>query len=117
MKSILNFSEASSIALHGIIIIAKSDSFVNIKKIAEELGSSKHHVAKVMQRLAKAEYIDSFRGPKGGFILKKKPDEISLLEIFELTEGKISVEKCPFGKEHNCNFEKCLLSDISKKIT
>ena len=117
MNSILNLSEAASIALHGIILVAKSDSFTNVQKMADELGSSKHHIAKVMQRLTKGGYIDSLRGPKGGFVLKKSPKDITFLEIYELIEGEIIISKCPFGREHTCKFDKCILNNITIKLT
>jgi Rrf2 family protein len=117
MNSIINFSEASSIAIHGTILIAKSSGFINVIKISETLGSSKHHVAKVMQRLTKKGYIDSLRGPNGGFILKKPAEEINFLEIFEAIEGKIKITSCPFGRENICTFEKCILNNVTNKMT
>lgn len=117
MNTILNLSEAVSIAIHGIILVAKSDSFTNVKTMADELHSSKHHIAKVMQQLSKSGYIESLRGPKGGFVLKKSANEINFLEIYELIEGKITVVSCPFDKKHICNFEKCLLDNITIKLT
>jgi len=112
MASIVNFSEAASIAIHGMILIAKSDKYINVQEIAEKLGSSKHHVAKVMQRLTKEEYITSFRGPTGGFILLKKPNEITFLDIYETIEGRIKISTCPF-ENGLCGFHKCILNNVT----
>ena len=117
MGSVVRFSEAASIALHGTVLIAKSDKFLNVTKIAEEITGSRHHVAKVMQRLSKEGYIKSLRGPTGGFVLVKKPEEVSLLDLFQAIEGKITVYECPFEKKDNYNFEKCLLGDVMHRIT
>ncbi|MBN1339139.1 MAG: Rrf2 family transcriptional regulator, partial [Bacteroidales bacterium] len=95
MAHIVNFSEAASIALHGMILIARSKDVVNVIKIAETTGSSRHHVAKVMQRLVKDGYLESQRGPSGGFTMKLPPHEISMLSIYETIEGKINIGKCP----------------------
>ena len=112
MSSVVRFSEATSIALHGTVLIAKTDKFFNVTKIAEKMGASRHHVAKVMQRLAKVGYIRSMRGPTGGFLLVKKPEEISFLNLYEAIEGNIKVEKWPEG-----SFEEQLLSDITNNMT
>ena len=116
MSKIVSLSEAASIALHGIILIARSENNLNVIKIAEETGNSKHHVAKVMQRLVKDGYIESQRGPSGGFVLKKDPKYISFLEIYETIEGKIEVQDCPMNKKV-CPFERCLMNNLTNKLT
>ena len=117
MSTVVRFSEAASIAMHGTVLIAKSDKFLNVNKIAEIMGSSRHHVSKVMQRLSKDGYIKSMRGPTGGFVLSKEADDISFLELYEAIEGKITVDECLFERKEICSFEKCLLNNITPKMT
>ena len=50
MSKIVTLSEAASIALHSMVLIARSEEKLNVGQIAEKIDSSKHHVAKVMQR-------------------------------------------------------------------
>lgn len=118
MAHVVQFSEAAFIALHGMVIIGQSDSteLVNVVKIAEKLNSSKHHVAKVMQRLVKDGYLYSHRGPSGGFTLKIPPEQISLLQLYETIEGKIEIGDCPLDRKI-CNFNKCLFNNVTKKMT
>lgn len=72
MSKIVTLSEAASIALHSMVLIAKSETKLNVNQISEAIDSSKHHVAKVMQRLAKEDFVASNRGPSGGFVLKRE---------------------------------------------
>lgn len=116
MAHVINFSEAAFIALHGMVIIAKSEGLVNVVKISEKLNSSKHHVAKIMQRLVKDGYLYSHRGPTGGFSLKMSPEEISLLKIYETIEGKIEIGNCPLDHPV-CPFDKCIFNNITKRMT
>ncbi len=116
MSNILALSEAATIGLHSMVLIAKSAEKLNANQIADQIGSSKHHVAKIMQRLAKENFIASNRGPLGGFILKKDPAEISLLQIFEAIEGKVEEHNCPGSKEA-CPFGSCILGDVTNKLT
>ena len=74
MSKIVTLSEAASIALHAMVLITRSTEKLNVGQIAESIDSSKHHVAKVMQRLAKENFVASNRGPSGGFVLKMKPE-------------------------------------------
>ena len=116
MSRILSLSEAASIAIHGMILVAQSDKLVNVNHIAELTSSSRHHVAKVFQRLVKEDFINSNRGPAGGFSLKMDPSDISFLDIYEAIEGKIVITKCPLDKPI-CPFEKCIFENVIKDLT
>lgn len=116
MSKIFNLSDASSIAIHAMVLVAKNGESINVLKIAEATNTSRHHVAKVMQRLAKDGFVTSQRGPSGGFSLKKKPDEISFLDIYESIEGKIELSKCMFNTPV-CPLGKCIMNTITHKIS
>lgn len=117
MAKIVSLSEAASIALHSMILVGRSKkASINVDEIAEICGSSRHHVAKVMQRLAKEGFVGSFRGPNGGFFLQKPSEEITLLEIYESIEGKVTASECPMDKQV-CNFDKCFMNNITRDLT
>lgn len=116
MGKIVSLSEAASIGLHAVILIARSDTPLNVIKIAETTASSKHHVAKILQRLVKENFLISQRGPTGGFTLKKNPDETNLLEIYEAIEGRIETTSCPLDKPV-CPFDKCIMNNVTNKMT
>lgn len=116
MTKIVTLTEAASIALHGMIVVAKNEGVTNVMQIAEVTNSSKHHVAKIFQRLVKDGFLESHRGPSGGFALKRHPKDISLLEIYESIEGKIEVTSCPHDK-HICPFDRCIMDNVTRKMT
>lgn len=117
MSKVVTISEAASIGLHGMILIAKeTEGMVNVLKIAEATGSSKHHVAKVFQRLVKDGFLISHRGPTGGFSLKIPPEELTFLAIYEAIEGKIEIYDCPLNHEI-CAFDKCIINNVAQKMT
>ena len=113
MGRIVNISEAVSIGLHGMVIIAQSKGKqVNVNYIAERTGSSKFHIAKVLQKLAKDGFLGSTRGPSGGFYLLKSPDEIRLIDIYESIDGKLIVHKCPIARPV-CPFHSCIFGSVT----
>jgi Rrf2 family protein len=116
MSKIVTLTEAASIALHGMIIVARTGGKTNVMQIAEITNSSRHHVAKIFQRLVKDGYLESHRGPNGGFSLKRDPDQITMLELYESIEGKIEVTSCPHDK-HICPFDKCIMDNVTRKMT
>ncbi|NVN95581.1 MAG: Rrf2 family transcriptional regulator [Bacteroidetes bacterium] len=116
MARVIQLSEAASLAIHAMILIGRSEQIINVNKIAEITGSSRNHLAKVMQRLVKDNYVKSTRGPSGGFILNRKPAEITLLDIYQSLEGAITNTGCPINHTV-CPFDKCLMGGIISKLS
>ena len=116
MAKIVSYSEAASIGMHGMVLVARAGETINVQKIAEVTGSSRHHVAKVMQRLVKEGFLISNRGPSGGFNLNIEPKNITLLQIYEAIEGQVKVISCPHEKQV-CPFDKCLLGSVVSNMT
>lgn len=87
MSQIFPFSQAVSIAFRSMVAITMAYENKNIDIISLATGASRHHVAKVLQRLAQDGLIASKRGPGGGFFLRKKANEITLLDIYKSIEG------------------------------
>ncbi|MBN2615940.1 MAG: Rrf2 family transcriptional regulator [Bacteroidales bacterium] len=118
MAKIVNISEAVSIALHSMVIIAKQGKQVkvNVNLLADKTGSSRFHISKVMQKLVKDGYLLSNRGPSGGFFLAKDPSEISFLQLYESIEGKMELNDCPINHAV-CPFKSCIFEDVTVKMT
>jgi len=117
MPNLINISEAASLALHGLVLIAKNQPMrMNVKVLAEGLSASQTHLAKVFQNLSKAGLVRSSRGPAGGFELNRPAEEITFLEIYEIIEGKITLGTCPFGKLH-CVFQSCIFDNELNRIS
>jgi Rrf2 family protein len=117
MAKVLNITEAVTIALHSMIIIAnRPEKQVNVNVISNAINSSKFHVAKIMQKLVKEGFLGSHRGPSGGFYLRVKPDKLTLLQIYETIEGKIATTRCPIDHD-TCPFSECVFEDLTVKMT
>jgi Rrf2 family protein len=116
MAKIFSMSEAASIAIHSMVLVARSENGINAVKIAEYTGFSKNHISKVAQRLVKDDLLKSVRGPSGGFTLKKPPSQITLLDIYESIEGPMEITDCPLANEV-CNFDQCLMGNVVNKMT
>ena len=116
MSSFIHISEASTIALHSLALIARSEEKLNANKIAAKTLFSKNHLAKVLHILVKHNYLSSLRGPNGGFELKQDPGEISLLEVYELMEGELEGFQCAITC-NNCYFDVCLFGDHPQRFS
>ncbi len=116
MNVMQKISEAASMGLHAMVYLAGStDRIVTTQEMAEKLNVSKDHLSKVLQRLTRARLVKSVRGPKGGFVLGKSADKITLLEIYEVIEGKLEKSDCILG-EKACRGDDCIFGDLVTRI-
>lgn len=117
-NSLLKISEAASMALHAMIMLAKNqEKLLSLKVIAKALNVSPNHLSKVMQRLNKAGFIKSIKGFNGGFKLAATPEKVSFLEIYEAFDGKLKCGNCLLTNncEKDCIFGD-LISSINKQV-
>ena len=78
-------------------------SFVN--EISEEYTIPRSFLAKILQKLVKAKIVRSYRGVKGGFSLARQARDITVLDVLEAIEGKLSLNICLVDKKR-CSFSK-----------
>jgi Rrf2 family protein len=112
MPKVMQISEAASLALHSMALLASRPKKVfSVKEIASKLQVSEAHLSKVLQRLSRMGLVRSNRGPKGGFVLGKKGDEITLLEVYEAIDGPLTSNRCLF-EAPICSGEQCIFGDL-----
>ena len=67
------------------------------------------YLEQIIRPLKKAKFVKSVRGPKGGHMLAKKPEEITLGDITRLFEGQSDLVDC-LGNPKKCTqSEDCLV--------
>lgn len=116
MPKVIHFSDAASIGIHSLIILARENKAVNAIQLSEKIGASKHHIGKVLQRLVKDGFLTSSRGPTGGFKIKKAPENITIYDIYRSIEGEIEYGECPH-ENHICPVDKCIRDNVIKKMS
>ena len=126
MTSCIKISEITLLAYHAVALIARSKSgSMGGADIALVTQKSQHTLHKVMQRLAKEGIVESSRGRGGGFILKKRPEEVALLTVYEMFEGKIAdlqqlledTDRVPcLGGLEQCMFASCLFGTVVRDL-
>ncbi len=82
---------------------------VTAAEIAEEQDVPLEYLQKILQKLTRGGFVGAQRGAYGGFYLAKNPEEINLLEVIELMQGKLAMNKCFLGKDGCNRAPKCVL--------
>ena len=104
-------TRASEYAILSLIVLSKASSPKDNETLSRDLAISKSFLAKILQSLAKANILKSYKGVNGGFVLDKNPKEISMLRIISCVEGKApavfdcasSINDCPSDKADICS--------------
>lgn len=63
---------------------------VRVKDISFRQNVSQKYLEQIISVLTKAGLVASVRGPKGGYILTRKPEDYLVGEILRLSEGGLS---------------------------
>jgi len=77
-----------------LYLSSRTDRLTMVDEISREMATPRSFLAKILQKLAKAGIVKSFRGVKGGFQLAKEPTQITLLDVIEAIEGAIALNAC-----------------------
>ncbi len=72
---------------------------VQLHEISKREGIPKRFLEQIFFVLKKAGIVDSTRGPKGGYVLHRPPEEISVGDIVRVLEGPIEPVPCTTMEE------------------
>jgi len=90
---------------------------LQIGEIARRQDISVKYLEQLVIPLKKAHYIKSVRGPKGGHVLAKPPEKITVGEIVELLEGGINLADCIENPDTCGRSDTCLTRGIWETAT
>lgn len=67
---------------------------IPLKKISEKYEMSESYLEQLFAKLKKNGYIDTVRGPQGGYYLAKEPKEVTVGMVLRTLEGDITTSDC-----------------------
>ena len=89
----------STKAEYGVRVMAhlakrNGDQPISLGSIADAEGLPLAYLEHLVQRLRKAELVDSRRGAHGGYTLARSAEEISMADVVRALEGDIAPIEC-----------------------
>ena len=86
----------------------------SLTEISLRQGISIDYLEQIFSKLKKNNLVYSVRGPTGGYVLSKPPDEIKLLSIISAVDEKIKTVKCRKESKKGCNGKsiKCITHNL-----
>ena len=109
----ISFTGASNIGVHAMAYIAAQGegSPVTLREITDQLKCSGTHLAKVLAKLSRNDYLESSLGAAGGYRLKVDPARTTVLEIIEVINGPLPWAGCLLG-EPACEPGSCVFQGL-----
>jgi Rrf2 family protein len=90
---------------------------VQVSVIARRQKIPVKYLEQLIRTLKQAELVTSVRGAKGGHMLTKPPEEISLGDIVRLFEGQADLVECVSSPEKCKISDECNVRKAWKKAT
>lgn len=92
---------------------------VCIKNIAQRQGISENYLEQLIAQLKKAGLVQSIRGANGGYVLTRKPEEISVGDVLRALEGDLQLTECVSNPEGcgNISCNDCVTKNVWEKIS
>ncbi|MFZ4627321.1 MAG: RrF2 family transcriptional regulator [Blastocatellia bacterium] len=101
--------------------VGESGSALQVREIAEREGLSLAYVEKILWTLSRSGLVESLRGPRGGYRLTRRAEEISIGEVMRALGGIPSEDEiCAqfTGNQETCvHHQGCGLRPVWASIT
>ncbi len=113
------FSKTCEYAIRALIFVAqksKDGSRVGIKEIAAGIDSPEYFIAKILQDLSRKGFVQSAKGPNGGFYMEEADLGLSLADIVKEVNGDKLFSGCGLGLKLCSEERPCAIHNDFKKI-
>ncbi|MGA9174420.1 MAG: Rrf2 family transcriptional regulator [Thermoactinomyces sp.] len=110
----MKVSTRGEYALRALILLGQHSSVISIAEIAEKTLVPDNYLEQILLQLKNLGYVRSKRGIRGGYTLRKSPDQIVIGEVIRQLEGPLAPMGCVSITAYDpCPLEEgCLLKPL-----
>jgi Rrf2 family protein len=119
----MKITTAADYGIRALVYLAGQDRerVCLVSEISRAQDIPEKYLAKIMQSLAKSGLVKSLRGVKGGFVLARNPEDMSIRDALESIQGPVSLHKCidepeTCGYSDNCGVRPVWLAAQEKML-
>jgi len=112
----MKLSNKGRYAVQALADLARNDlqKPTNLTEISLRQGISLSFLEQIFLKLKNNNLVKSSRGPLGGYILSRSPDDISISNIIEAVDEKVKTVACRRESKKGCHGKssKCITHDL-----
>ena len=114
----MKLSTRTRYGMRAIIELAgyEGDRPLQLRAIAERQEISVKYLEQLMSLLRSAGFVRSVRGSKGGYILARPPEQITLSEIFRSLDGPVTTAECTEDEDYCQRSVDCVAREVWLKV-
>jgi Rrf2 family protein len=90
----LELTRKTDLALRALRVLADNGELHKGVDLADALGTSAAFLSQVVAPLARAGWVRSVPGPRGGYEATELAADVSVLELIEVVEGPVETGRC-----------------------
>ena len=114
----LRLSSRGRYAVRAVFDLAQNEGGpVQVKDIASRQRIPLRFLEQIFQSLKRAGLVDSKRGPRGGFMLARRADEVRLGDVLRAVEGPVVLATSnTSSKKKDDDVPDAVLADLSRSV-
>ena len=114
----MKLGKESRYAIEGLVVLAKKPvgTTMQLRAIAEAAGVPVNYLAKIFQKLTRANILTSSRGAVRGYALAHRPNAIMVKDVFIAIEGSDLFDRCIFWSDRCADISSCPMHFEWKKV-
>jgi len=89
---------------------------LQLRIIAQRQDISMKYLEQIMTVLRTGDFIRSIRGPRGGYMLAKAPNQIKLSDVFDCLEGPATTVECVEDENYCARSFDCIARQLWKQV-
>jgi len=82
------------------------------KDISEAENLPAAYLEQIMASLRRADLVSGTRGARGGYVLTRRPEEITITDLITAIDGPIQLSECPGGASCCATPDGCAVREV-----
>ena len=114
----MKLSKESRYAIEGLVVLAKNPfgTTMQLRDIAVAGGVPQNFLAKIFQKLNRANIVASSRGAVRGYALARRSKAINVKDVLLAVEGNDTLDRCIFWSDRCADTAPCPMHTHWKRV-